>query len=97
MSCVVVARYRTLESREQEVLELLDRAAAATRTEPGNLAYRVHQGAEDPRTVLLYEEYRTEADLAAHWASEHFRDVVAGRVIPLLESREVVRCLPRGQ
>ena len=97
MSYVVVAQYRTREGREGEVLELLDRMAAATRKEPGNLRYRVHQGAEDPRTVVLYEEYRSEADLAAHWASEHFKELVTGRVIPLLESREVVRLLPRAE
>ncbi|OEU99391.1 MULTISPECIES: putative quinol monooxygenase [Streptomyces] len=96
-SCVVVARYRTRPGREEEVLALLAELAAASRGEPGNLRYRVHQGIEDPRTVVLYEEYATEADFTAHCATAHFRDLVPGRIVPLLESRDVVRLTPVGE
>lgn len=95
MSYVVIARYRTREGAEDTVLPLLDTMAAASRAEPGNLAYRVHQGTEDPRAIALYEEYASEADFTAHCESPHFRDIVLGRVVPLLESREVLRCTPR--
>ncbi|MER5500700.1 MULTISPECIES: putative quinol monooxygenase [unclassified Streptomyces] len=97
MSYVVVARYRTKEGEENTVLPLLDAMAAASRQEPGNLAYRVHQGTEDPRAVVLYEEYASEADFTAHCATEHFREIVLGRVVPLLESRDVLRCAPRAE
>lgn len=97
MSFVVVARYRTLPEQQQTVLSLLDTMAAASREEPGCLNYRVHQGTEDPRAVVLYEEYASEADFTAHCASAHFQEIVAGRVIPLLESRDVLRCTPRGE
>ncbi|WP_369205507.1 putative quinol monooxygenase [Streptomyces sp. PU-14G] len=97
MSFVVVARYRVLPGHEQEVLALLDRMAAASRQEPGNRLYRVHQGTEDPRTVVLYEEYGTEADFAAHCASDHFARLVLESVVPLLESRDVVRLAPREE
>lgn len=96
MSYAVVARYRTLPGREREVLRLLDTVAEASRREPGNLQYRVHQGAEDPRAVLLYEEYVNEADFEAHCAADHFRQIVLGEVVPMLESRDVLRCVPRG-
>ncbi|MCQ8833912.1 putative quinol monooxygenase [Streptomyces malaysiensis] len=97
MSYVVVARYRTKEGEENTVLTLLDTMAAASRQEPGNLAYRVHQGAEDPRTIVLYEEYVREADFTAHCATPHFQEIVLGTVLPLLESRDVLRCVPRPQ
>ncbi|MET8571178.1 putative quinol monooxygenase [Streptomyces sp. NPDC004783] len=97
MSYVVVARYRTKEGEENTVLPLLDTMAAASRQEPGNLAYRVHQGTEDPRTIVLYEEYASEADFAAHCATPHFQDIVLGTVVPLLETREVLRCAPRPE
>ncbi|MFF9567255.1 putative quinol monooxygenase [Streptomyces sp. NPDC014685] len=97
MSYVVVARYRTKEGEENTVLPLLDAMAAASRQEPGNLAYRVHQGTEDPQAVVLYEEYASEADFTAHCATEHFREIVLGRVVPLLESRDVLRCAPRPE
>ncbi|GEB47751.1 MULTISPECIES: putative quinol monooxygenase [Streptomyces] len=95
-SYVVVARYRTLPGKQDEVLALLDEMAAASRREPGNRQYRVHQGTEDPRTVVLYEEYDAEEDFTAHCASAHFRRHVLEGVVPLLESRDVVRLAPRG-
>ncbi|MCX4723155.1 putative quinol monooxygenase [Streptomyces sp. NBC_01306] len=95
MSYVVVARYRTRPGEEATVLSLLDTMAAASREEPGNLSYRVHQGTEDPRAIVLYEEYATEADFTAHCATPHFQEIVLGRVVPLLESRDVLRCTPR--
>ncbi|WP_328334881.1 MULTISPECIES: putative quinol monooxygenase [unclassified Streptomyces] len=97
MTYVVIARYRTLPGEEQNVLALLDTMSAASRQEPGNLGYRVHQGTEDPRALALYEEYATEADFTAHCASPHFEEIVLGRVVPLLESRDVLRCAPRTE
>ncbi|MFF9350036.1 putative quinol monooxygenase [Streptomyces sp. NPDC014734] len=97
MSYVVVARYRTREGEENTVLPLLDTMAAASRQEPGNLAYRVHQGVEDPRAIVLYEEYTCEADFTAHCATPHFQEIVLGKVVPLLESRDVLRCAPRPE
>ncbi|OIJ88360.1 putative quinol monooxygenase [Streptomyces colonosanans] len=97
MSYVVVARYHTKEGKENTVLPLLDTMAAASRQEPGNLAYRVHQGTEDPRAIVLYEEYGSEADFTAHCATAHFQEIVLGKVVPLLESRDVLRCAPRPE
>ncbi|MFF0744011.1 putative quinol monooxygenase [Streptomyces sp. NPDC004111] len=97
MTYVVIARYRTLPGAQDTVLAHLDTVAAASRAEEGCLGYRVHQGTEDPRALALYEEYRSEADFTAHCASDHFRDLVLGKVVPLLESREVLRCAPRGE
>lgn len=97
MTYVVVARYRTRPGEQDTVLPLLDTMAAASRREPGNLGYRVHQGTEDPQAIVLYEEYATEADFAAHCATPHFREIVLGKVVPLLESRDVLRCAPRDE
>ncbi|GAA2428559.1 hypothetical protein GCM10010433_30690 [Streptomyces pulveraceus] len=95
MTYVVVARYRTKDGAQDTVLPLLDTVAAASRREPGNLAYRVHQGTEDPQAVVLYEEYASEDDFTAHCATPHFQEIVLGKVVPLLESRDVLRCAPR--
>ncbi|WP_393062167.1 putative quinol monooxygenase [Streptomyces sp. LN549] len=97
MTYVVVARYRTRPGEQDTVLPLLDTMAAASRQEPGNLAYRVHQGTEDPRAIVLYEEYATEADFTTHCATPHFQEIVLGKVVPLLESRDVLRCAPREE
>ncbi|MFG2227556.1 putative quinol monooxygenase [Streptomyces sp. NPDC048644] len=97
MTYVVLARYRTRPDAEHTVLTLLDAMATASRQEPGCLGYRVHQGIEDPRAVVLYEEYACEADFTAHCASAHFQEIVLGKVVPLLESRDVLRCAPRAE
>lgn len=97
MTYVVVARYRTKEGEENTVLPLLDTMATASRQEPGNLAYRVHQGTEDPRAIVLYEEYACEADFTTHCATPHFQEIVLDKVVPLLESRDVLRCAPRPE
>ncbi|MFF3172080.1 putative quinol monooxygenase [Streptomyces sp. NPDC057900] len=97
MTYVVVARYRTRPGEQDTVLPLLDTMAAASRREPGNLGYRVHQGTEDPQAIVLYEEYATEADFTAHCATPHFQEIVLGKVVPLLESRDVLRCAPREE
>ncbi|PWI04489.1 antibiotic biosynthesis monooxygenase [Streptomyces sp. NWU339] len=93
----VVARYRTEEGEENTVLPLLDTMTAVSGQEPGNLAHRVHQGTEDPRTIVLYEEYFSEADFTAHRATPHFQDTVLGTVVPLSESRDVLRRAPRPE
>ncbi|UKY53061.1 putative quinol monooxygenase [Streptomyces inhibens] len=97
MTYVVIARYRTRPDAERTVLPLLDVMATLSRQEPGCLCYRVHQGIEDPRTIVLYEEYASEADFTAHCASPHFQEIVLGTVVPLLESRDVLRCEPRPE
>jgi quinol monooxygenase YgiN len=96
VSYVVVARYRTRPDAQDEVLGLLDEMTRHSIAEPGCRGYRVHQGIEDPRVIVLYEEYDAEADFTAHCASEHFRDLILGRIVPLLDSRDVLRVSPRA-
>jgi quinol monooxygenase YgiN len=44
--------------------------------------------AADPRSYLLYEQYRDQAAFEAHGASEHFQCLAAGELFGLMESRE---------
>jgi quinol monooxygenase YgiN len=83
----VIARYRVADGRVDEVLDLIRAAAERSRQEPGNLSYVAHQSIDDPRDVVLLERYRSPADFAAHRETDHFRDIVLGRIVPLLESR----------
>ncbi|MEU7041017.1 antibiotic biosynthesis monooxygenase family protein [Streptomyces varsoviensis] len=97
MSHVVIARYRTAPGAQDEVLAHLAEMARASLGERGCRGYRVHQGTADDRTIVLYEEYEAEADFTAHCASEHFQAIVLGKVVPLLEHREVVQVAPCGE
>ena len=41
--------------------------------EPGNRRFDVIQGENDPTSFVLYEAFESEADIAAHKETEHYR------------------------
>lgn len=86
---VVVARYRAKQGQGDLVTTALRKVVPAARAEPGCLLYTVNRSKDDPDELLLYERYRAEADLDAHRESDHFRVIVIGQVLPLLETRDV--------
>lgn len=85
---VEVAWYRCRAGTAEAVIAAMREAAARALDEPGCLAYRFHQSIDDPDAFLVYEEYVDEAALEAHVQTAHFREIVQGRVNPLLESRQ---------
>jgi quinol monooxygenase YgiN len=86
---VVVARWRMAEERVEGVLELVAALRQQSLAEPGCLGYEVFRSTDDPGTLLLLERYRDEAAIEAHRNSVHFQELVVGRIIPVLSSREV--------
>lgn len=85
----VIAHYTAREGEGERVLELLAQLTAASRSEPGNLAYDYYRNAEDPNHIVLLERYTDVDAFAAHRASEHFQRIGFGQIIPLLASRVV--------
>jgi len=85
----LLARYRAKQT-QGDVVErtLLQMAEAVRRDEPGCLVYRAARSTDDPDVFVLYEEYEDEAALLAHRETPHFRDLIEGVVVPVLESRE---------
>ena len=88
----VIAYYRISAGSEDEVLALLPRLAAATRTEPGNVFFAAYREARDVRNVVVLERYASPEALAAHRETPHFKDLVVGRILPRLDSRVVQTC-----
>jgi len=84
------AKWRVKEGQLVAVLDLLADLTEKSTAEEGNLLYKIHQSISDANTLILFEGYRDEAALAAHRDSEHFQTLVTGKIIPLLEDREVV-------
>lgn len=84
---VVVARYYTLEGTQDEVLEIFNQVIPLSRAEEGNRAYIVNQAVDDPRRIMLYEQYVDEAAFEFHANRAEFAELVKGRIWPLLESR----------
>jgi autoinducer 2-degrading protein len=86
----VAADWRAQPGQEETVRQLLLQAAAAVREhEPGNLLYVAHQDAADPTHFLVYEQYADQAALEAHRDSAHYKEVVVGKIVPLLAERQV--------
>jgi quinol monooxygenase YgiN len=78
---------RVREGTEDEAAAHLRHLVAATRQEPGNLAYFAHQLVDDPRQFYIYEQYGSLADHAAHRATDHYRRHAAEGLLLLAESR----------
>jgi len=88
MAYVVVARWRANAGSEDRVAALLEELTAASRAEPGCVAYTPHRSTEEARDFLIYEAYADEAAFETHADSEHFRRLVLDEAVPdLLESR----------
>jgi quinol monooxygenase YgiN len=91
---IVVARYVIAEGHTETVVRLMRANAAASRQEPGCLAFSVYQDADDPSRILLYEEYTDEDAFQRHRRTPHFREIVEAQVAPLLDQRTWTRLAP---
>jgi quinol monooxygenase YgiN len=84
---VVAAQYTIKEGKEQDVLAVLKKMIPLSRAEPGCRLYMVNQATENPRKLLLYEQYVDKAGYEAHMATDAFKENILGKVVPMLESR----------
>ena len=84
----MIARWQARPESVDEVRELLAANAHASLDEPGCLTFNAHQDEQDPTRFVLYEVYRSTADFQAHRETDHFRDLVEGRILPLLVERD---------
>jgi quinol monooxygenase YgiN len=67
------------ERAESILRELRD----ATRKEPGAIRFEVARVREQPNVFVVWEEYRDDAALDAHVATEHFERLVRNGLKPL--------------
>jgi quinol monooxygenase YgiN len=88
MAYVLIARMTTREGEEDRAAELIGRLAPASSAEPGCIHYIPHRAADDPRTFMIYEQYRDAAAFEEHAQSEHFQTIAAGELFGLMEARE---------
>jgi len=86
MVCVGVF-YTIQVGHEGEAAEDLRQLQAATRKEPGNVMYLIHQATDNPRQFLIYEQYRSQADLDAHRAKDYFQRYSVNGLQKIAESR----------
>ena len=84
---VVVAEYFISPGNEQRVEELVTMWAHMARAEEGNRAFIVNRSVDDPRHLMLYEQYVDQAAFEFHANRPEFKAVVLDQIVPLLERR----------
>jgi quinol monooxygenase YgiN len=84
----VIASMKVKPGTEDEARAALQSAVAPTRSEPGCLAYDLHQSMNDPTEFLFYERWVNQGALDAHAASTApHRAVLRQQLGQLLDGR----------
>jgi len=71
---VLAVTWMANPGQEDQVAQIFRKLQAASRQEPGCLAYTVHRHNSNPRRFFIYEQYQDEAALEAHRNSPHFQE-----------------------
>jgi quinol monooxygenase YgiN len=80
----------SFEEGDREIIaEMLRQLTPASRQEPGCVNYIAHFVEDEPRTVLIYEQYVDEAALEYHRNSPHFLQYAAGGLYKLKHTRQL--------
>lgn len=77
---VVVGRVQTDVEKRDALMRVGQAVAAASRSEPGCLNYRLYEDTERPNEFVFVEEWESEDPLQLHFASEHVAEFL--RAIP---------------
>lgn len=85
---LVVAQWKAKAAEADRVADILRRFLPQAQAEPGVRLFLLARDKADPARFLFYELFADEAAFAAHQASEHFKTLIAGEALPLLEDRQ---------
>ena len=86
-------RMRFDESDHDAVLEHLLALTEASRQESGCVTYVCHFLAEDPATILIYEQYRDAHAVEEHRNTTHFKEHAIGGLYGRMRERTVENLL----
>lgn len=78
----VIARVRAKAGQEARLCQELQRLLAPTRVEAGCIDYDLHQSQTDPALFVFYENWKSQADLDAHFDTPHLQAVL--KLVPEL-------------
>jgi quinol monooxygenase YgiN len=71
---VVAGRVAIKPERREELIAIARKVIAQTKQEAGCIAYDYYFDLLDPNVVLVYEEWESEAALAAHLQQPHTQE-----------------------
>lgn len=88
----LVAFVRARRGMGDELGRRLAQLVEPARAEPGNINYDLHRSNEDPDMWVLYENWKSPSDLAAHFELPYMKAFVA-RLPEVLEGEmDLRRC-----
>lgn len=73
----IVAILRARAGSEEELGRRLAELVTPTRGEPGCINYNLHRSNTDAAVWVLYENWRSDADLELHFAKDHLVKLLA--------------------
>ena len=85
---IVTSLWQTKAGQADKVAGILERFLPRARAEPGIKLFVISRGKEDPSQFFFFEFFADDAALASHQASDHFKTLIAGEALPLLDKRE---------
>lgn len=89
MPYALIARYHVKPGNAGLVEQTLRAMSERVRAdEPGCLAYHANIDTENDHLFCLYEVYVDEDALAAHRETAHFKELIEGVIVPVLDQRE---------
>ncbi|HTD34230.1 MAG TPA: putative quinol monooxygenase [Candidatus Elarobacter sp.] len=87
--------YQFPDERADEAARLLAELRAASLHDDGCGGFEVMRGdADEPGTFVLYEKWRDQAALDAHYATEHFQRLGVNGIRKIATNRQAVKGTP---
>jgi quinol monooxygenase YgiN len=71
---VVVGRVRTDAEKRDALIEVGQAVAAASRSEPGCISYRLYEDTEAENEFVFVEEWESDEALQRHFGTAHLRE-----------------------
>ena len=87
---VNIAIFRAVKGKADMLEAGLTRLVEPTRQEKGCLDYRIHRSKEEPELWMVYENWRSPADFAAHLQTDYVSDFM-NKVAALLDGEPDIR------
>jgi len=86
---LLIAKYYVTPGNVDTVIDALKKMAPLVKEhEPGCSLYTANRSQKNPNLIVLVEQYDDMDAIAAHRETPHFKEIIEGTVVPLLEKRE---------
>ena len=92
----VSAKMTIREGEVPRVRAALEALLAPTRAEPGCIMFQPHLDTDNPRVILVYEQWADEAALLFHRETPHYKHYVPEEIFPFVEEYERLILEPFG-